>query len=63
MEHNLENGKISMDGMPNTHPHHDLPGNIASHTLSPTDPLNPFRWPLHRKLYASAVAWFFSFAV
>jgi MFS transporter, DHA1 family, multidrug resistance protein len=36
---------------------------IVSHSLPADDPDNPMNWPLHRKLYASAVAWFFSFAV
>lgn len=37
--------------------------NHASHHLAPDDPENPMNWPLHRKLYASAVSWFFAFAV
>jgi hypothetical protein len=35
----------------------------ASHHLIRNDPKNPLNWPLHRKLYASAVSWFFAFAV
>jgi len=34
-----------------------------SHTLSPHDPDNPMRWPLHRRLYASAVAWFSAYVM
>ncbi|KAF1996613.1 MFS general substrate transporter [Amniculicola lignicola CBS 123094] len=31
--------------------------------LGPNDPANPMNWPLHRRLYASAVAWAMAFAV
>ena len=36
---------------------------ILSHTLGANDPENPMNWPLHRRLYASAVSWAFGFAV
>ena len=34
-----------------------------SHTLGVDDPANPMNWPLHRKLYTSAVSWAMAFAV
>jgi DHA1 family multidrug resistance protein-like MFS transporter len=36
---------------------------LPTHSLGPNDPLNPQNWPLHRKLYGSAVSWFYAFAV
>ncbi|KAI4225211.1 MAG: hypothetical protein L6R36_004075 [Xanthoria steineri] len=35
----------------------------VGHMMSPTDPDNPQRWPLSRKIYVSAVATAFAFAV
>ncbi|KAL8658573.1 MAG: hypothetical protein Q9226_000907 [Calogaya cf. arnoldii] len=35
----------------------------VGHMMSPTDPENPQNWPLSRKIYASAVATGFAFAV
>lgn len=36
---------------------------VLSHSMSPEDPANPMNWGLHRKLYASAVAWTFAATV
>jgi hypothetical protein len=33
------------------------------HQMSPTDPENPQNWPVHKKIYTSAVAAAFAFAV
>jgi len=38
-------------------------GEILSHSLSSNDPENPMNWHIHRRIYASSVAWFFAFAV
>lgn len=35
----------------------------AGHMMSMSDPDNPQNWPLHRKLYVSAVAFAFAFVV
>ena len=34
-----------------------------SHLLSANDPDNPMNWPLHRRIYGSAVSWAFGFVV
>ena len=44
----------------NTMQGHDQP---TGHMMTMSDPDNPQNWPLHRKIYASAVAFFFAFAV
>lgn len=36
---------------------------LPTHSLGPHDPLNPMNWPLHRKLYGSALSWLYVFAV
>ena len=40
-----------------------MPGEHFSHSMSSSDPGNPMNWPIHRRIYASSVAWFFAFAV
>ncbi|MCJ1255387.1 hypothetical protein MMC24_003203 [Lignoscripta atroalba] len=35
----------------------------GGHMMSPQDPDNPFNWPIHRRVYASAVSVAFGFAV
>ena len=36
---------------------------VVGHMMSPSDPDNPQNWPLHRKLYVSAVGFAFAFVV
>ena len=36
---------------------------MLSHSMDPKDLENPMNWPLHRKIYTSAVAWMFAAAV
>lgn len=40
-----------------------MSGERVSHSMSSSDPGNPMNWPIHRRIYASSVAWFFAFAV
>lgn len=35
----------------------------AGHAMSPQDPDNPFNWPLHKRVYASAISYAFGFVV
>lgn len=35
----------------------------AGHMMAPSDPDNPLNWPLHRRIYVSAVAFAFAFVV
>jgi hypothetical protein len=40
----------------------ELTGGLG-HQMSPTDPGNPQNWPVYKKIYTSAVAIAFAFAV
>ena len=41
----------------------DQPTGGIGHSMHANDPDNPQNWPLHRKVYASSVAFAFAFAV
>ena len=53
--------RAELDGA--SHHRQELPSAQLSHCMDSADLDCPMNWPLHRKLYTSAAAWLFTFAV